>query len=230
MSKDAGVVFFDVGGTLVERVRDERSTTVQALRHTVGDSDDASEARALVAMGRVYHAGCYLPSTHGGERGLWRATAAAGLAQLPCGCPSDLVDRLADRLADYAPDYRVMPGMDVVLSRLRATGRDVGIISNWLPSLPWFLERLRIGPFAVVACSGTLRCTKPDPAIFQWAAARAGIALEDAWLVGNDPGCDYVPARSLGMRAVLWDPGGRLVGSSVCRVGSGSELVALLDA
>ena len=229
MAQGSEMVFFDVGGTLVERVRDERSTTARALHLIAGDLDEAAVVRAMAAMARMYYACCYLPSTPAGERDLWRAVASAGLAQLPCGCRPDLVSRLGERLGDYAADYRITPGMDAVLPHLRATGRGVGIISNWPPSLARFLERLDCGPFAVVACSGTLRCTKPDPAIFHWAAAQAGVALESAWLVGNDPGCDYEPARTLGMRAVLWDPAGRFVDSGRCRAASARELVALLD-
>ncbi len=215
---------------MVERVRDEQTATVCALRQTVGALEASEVARALAAMARVYRAGCYLPSTEVGEWGLWRAIASSGLAQLPCGHRPEFVECLAERLGDYAADYRVVPGMTEVLSHLRARAWGVGVVSNWPPSLPRLLECLGVGPFDVVACSGSLRCTKPDPAIFQWAAAQTGTALDGAWFVGDDPVCDYAPALSLGMRAVLWDPAGKFAGSGMCRAASGSELKALLDA
>jgi HAD superfamily hydrolase (TIGR01549 family) len=104
----------------------------------------------------------------------------------------------------------------------------VGILSNWPPSLERLLVATGYGTFPVVACSGLLRCAKPDPGIFRYALAAGGVEPAEAWYVGNDPDLDYWPAAALGMHPILWDPGGRARG--LVRAGSAAELRALLPA
>ena len=43
---------------------------------------------------------------------------------------------------------------------------------------------------------------KPSPQIFQAAAARAGVPLADAWVIGDSPHADIGGAVTLGLRSV----------------------------
>jgi putative hydrolase of the HAD superfamily len=43
---------------------------------------------------------------------------------------------------------------------------------------------------------------KPDPGIFRLAAARAGLPLDGAWVIGDSPGADIGGARNAGLPAV----------------------------
>jgi FMN phosphatase YigB (HAD superfamily) len=219
------VVFFDVGGTLVDR-GDDPAQVLRDLLAGLGVHPGEQEwSGALRAMAHAYTSGIYAPTSAAGEDGLWRAMATAGLGRLRCGARPDLVAAVAADLADYPRHYRPVAGMPELVAALRARG-PVGIISNWPPSLPGLLRAVGYGTFPVVACSGPLRCAKPDPGIFRWALREAGVRPEEAWYVGNDTELDYRPARSLGMRAVLWDPQGRARG--LVRAGSAEELRALL--
>ena len=219
------MVFFDVGDTLVER-GDDPARVLRDLLGRLGVEPAPGEwADALRAMAHAYSSGIYAPASAAGEAGLWRAMATAGLGRLGCGSRPDLVAAVAADLAAYPAHYRPVAGMPELVAGLRARG-PVGIISNWPPSLPRLLRATGYGDFRVVACSGSLRCAKPDPGIFRWALQKAGVRPEEAWYVGNDAELDYVPARALGMRAVLWDPAGRARG--LTRAGSAAELGRLL--
>lgn len=49
---------------------------------------------------------------------------------------------------------------------------------------------------------------KPDPEIFQAAAATVGASLTDAWMIGDSPHADIAGAHALGLRSV-WVTDGR---------------------
>jgi putative hydrolase of the HAD superfamily len=49
---------------------------------------------------------------------------------------------------------------------------------------------------------------KPDPEIFEAAAATAGASLTDAWMIGDSPHADIAGAHALGLRSV-WVTDGR---------------------
>lgn len=200
------MVFFDVGGTLVERTGDEVAQTVTLWRDLELGGTDAELAAGLTAMAHAYAAGCYAPRTSEGERGLWRALAMAALSRTAAGATPARVDALSAALTRYSTWYRPVPATTRVLNALRRSGRRVGIISNWPPSLEGFLQAMDLGEFSVVAGSGALGMTKPGLDIFKWALAAARCGAADTWYVGNDPVCDLAPARALGMEAILWDP------------------------
>lgn len=206
MDGSRGIVFFDVGGTLVERSGDEVAQMVTAWRDLGLGGTQAELAAALDAMAHAYIAGCYAPRTESGEARLWRALAITALTRTAGGATAERVAALAGALAGHSAWYRPVPAMARALDDLRRSGRRVGIISNWPPSLPRFLAAMGLGEFAVVAGSGALGMTKPGLAIFAWALAAAGCAPGEAVYVGNDPVCDLAPAQAAGMEAILWDP------------------------
>jgi len=215
------MVFFDAGDTLIERADDPVAAMLATLG-ALGVRAGAEELRpALEALAHAYRAGVYAP--------LWRAMAGACLAHLPPAARRPAVGAgLRRELAGYARHYRPVAGMRELVARLAAAGRPVGVISNWVPSLPRVLAALGFGPFQVLACSGRLGRTKPDPAIFRWALRRAGVPAARAWHIGNDPRSDYAAAAAAGLRPVLWDPRGESAGGALRRVGSAQELEALL--
>jgi putative hydrolase of the HAD superfamily len=207
------MVFFDVGATLVEPAVEPGAAAEAALRRAASGraASPGEVAAALRAMDAVYQAeldGC---RTLEQEAAFWRRVAWAGLRALGAGGgrgPADgEVAAVAGALADYDAIYRVRPGMRELLDAVRAAGLRLGVISNWPPSLPRLLGHLGLGPFDVLACSGLLGVTKPDPAIFRWALDRAGVDPGRAAHVGDDRERDYLPARALGMHAVWLGPG-----------------------
>lgn len=222
------MIFFDVGGTLVAQRVDPATEIAATLRGMGLVAAPADLRRSLEALAHAYGAGVYAPSTAEGERTLWRALATTCLDRLPGGATPERVARLADTLEAYPAWYTPMPGMSELLQGLRIEGRALGVISNWPPSLPRLLEYHGLGPFEVLACSGALRTTKPDPGIFRWALAEAGVAAGECWYIGNDPAIDYGPSEALGLRALLWDPDGRHIASTMRRAGSAEEVWRIL--
>jgi putative hydrolase of the HAD superfamily len=92
------------------------------------------------------------------------------------------------------------------LERARAAGVRLGIVSNSEGRLVSVLERVGIRPwFEVVIDSHLEGVAKPDPAIFQRALSRLGVAPERAIYAGDLPEIDLVGAHAAGMHAVLVD-------------------------
>ena len=94
---------------------------------------------------------------------------------------------------------------DVVehLRALRAAGGKVAVVTNGAADVQaQKIEHLGVLPLLDACCiSGELGIRKPDPRIFEIAAARSGESLDDAWMVG-DGEADIVGAHRAGVRSV----------------------------
>lgn len=101
---------------------------------------------------------------------------------------------------------RVPEGLPEALSRARAAGIRLGIVSNSEGALLALLERVGLASyFETVVDSGLESVRKPDPAIFQLALTRMGIGPESVLYAGDIPDVDVVGARAAGLDAVLID-------------------------
>ena len=123
--------------------------------------------------------------------------------------PDDAVGPLAEWLFTEQPRRnlwrRPIAGMIERVRALRARGVPVGVISNSEGGLAFLIEEMGwTADFDGVADSGALGLEKPDRAIFDWTAARLGVAPRDIVHVGDSWAADYVGAREVGMRAVLF--------------------------
>lgn len=100
---------------------------------------------------------------------------------------------------------RPIAGMIERVRALRAAGLPVGVISNSEGALAALIAEMGwSAEFDAVADSGALGMEKPDRAIFDWTAARLGVAPADVVHVGDSWAADYLGARAAGMRAVLF--------------------------
>jgi putative hydrolase of the HAD superfamily len=123
------------------------------------------------------------------------------------GLPTE--DGLQDALYRAFTDVRnyelfddVRPLFDV----LGRAGLRLGLISNFESWLQELLDHLGIRDvFDVSVVSGIEGIEKPDPAIFELALGRAGVAPAEAVYVGDVPAFDVDPPLELGMFAVLID-------------------------
>ncbi|MEE9123698.1 MAG: HAD-IA family hydrolase [candidate division NC10 bacterium] len=103
----------------------------------------------------------------------------------------------------------VMPGASEVLAALGEKGVLMGVISNADGRLETILNEAGLaGHFSVIADSRVVGIEKPDPRIFHWALERTGVLPEQAAYVGDFYSLDVVPARRLGLHAILLDPVG----------------------
>jgi len=126
---------------------------------------------------------------------------------------------------------------DDVIARvraLRAGGWRVAVVTNGdAHAQRAKLEHLGLPALLDALCiSGELGIRKPDPRIFEVAAARCGEELDGAWMVG-DAEADILGARHAGIRSV-WLHRGRTWPRSDVRpdhiAGGLLEALALLDA
>lgn len=101
----------------------------------------------------------------------------------------------------------LLDGITPVLNDLRRDYR-LGIVANQHPPVAQAIADYGLAPlFDVIVISETVNLFKPDPAIFQYALHKAGVAPAEAIFVGDRPDNDVGPAKAAGMRTVRFKRG-----------------------
>jgi putative hydrolase of the HAD superfamily len=207
-------VLFDVGGTLIEsrpapaavyaRVLSRWGSAVEASAVAPVFRDVWTELTQLHPRGLDRYHGL-----KGGEREWWGEFLRRVLARLAHPAPWEpVLDELFAAFADPALWY-VFPEVAEVLTRLRANGLRLAVVSNWDSRLPVLLEKLELRRFFdAVLVSALEGVEKPAVEIFRRAAQRLNAPLAACVHVGDSPLDDYRGAESAGMRAVLVDRDG----------------------
>jgi HAD superfamily hydrolase (TIGR01549 family) len=127
--------------------------------------------------------------------------------------------------SDHVPDD-VLP----TLTRLRQSGRTLGLVSNRTEPLDEVVTELNLeGIFDFTLSAGQAQSWKPDPKIFLRAAAMAQCLPEAASYVGDNFYADVEGARGVGMHPVLIDPKGIFPEPGCPVIRSLSELEPALD-
>ncbi len=164
----------------------------------------------------------------------WRTYHALMLRELGL---EDLQHRVLDAIltAQYAPEsWELYPDVLPALAELRAAGLRLCIVSDWGSNLLPIVEGLGLrSELDFVLASGAEGISKPDPAFFRLAAARAGVPPGAALMVGDSYRADVEGARASGMQAVLlarpeWRDQREAPPDGVTVISSLSELPALV--
>jgi putative hydrolase of the HAD superfamily len=203
------LVCLDAGFTLLA----PRRTLSEALRgvlaehgHTVTDEE---LHRAWEVADRWFWDDYHRPmnDTWGDDARIdatWRQYHSLMLGELGL---ADERHRLIDTIlaAQYAPDsWELYPDVLPAVAELHAAGVKLGIVSDWGSNLLPIVEGLGLaGEMDFVLASGSVGLSKPDPAFFRLAAARAGIPPGEAVMVGDSYRADVEGARSGGMEGIL---------------------------
>ena len=99
-----------------------------------------------------------------------------------------------------------MPGMHLALERLRKWGVRLGVVSNTSfsePVIRYELEKHGIARFMeVIVVSAEHAVRKPNPLLFDTAAARIGTTPQQTWFLGDRLDTDIAGAKAAGMTAV----------------------------
>jgi len=106
-------------------------------------------------------------------------------------------------------ETRPMPGARRALERLHRAGLPLAVVSNSSFGEP--VIRYELGKhgladhlgFVIVSCDYAVR--KPNPLLFETAAARLGIPPGDIWFVGDRLDTDITGAKAAGMTAVWFN-------------------------
>lgn len=105
-------------------------------------------------------------------------------------------------------EYKIALFPDVIegLDRLRTTGLVVSVISNMNISGEELCDEMGLtGHVDFAVTSGETGFEKPDPRIFEAALAKAGVAADEAALIGDQLESDIYGAEAAGLRPILMD-------------------------
>lgn len=192
------MIYFDAGGTLLEPWPPVGEVYAGAARRYGIEV----EPDAVVAAFRATFMGKKLDGRPQ-DRAWWRDVVdrtfeAFGQASDPDGLFDDLYDHFT-----HPSSWRLFDGAREVVATLRARGYRTGLLSNWDDRLPELLEGLGLlSQLAPRVISYRVGVEKPHRRIFETALQEAGVAPEEALMVGDDWEADVIGARTLGMPAV----------------------------
>ena len=133
--------------------------------------------------------------------------AYAHMVETLCGGDPRTIDRVRQRVRAMTGNldvFQLRPDIDGLLCRLRDRGLRLGIVANQPQAARERLARAGIGDlFAYHGLSGVTGFSKPDPRAFQAAAETLGMTPAECIMVGDRIDNDIVPAKALGMAAIL---------------------------
>lgn len=204
-------VLFDYGGTLVEELGfDMRAATELLLSRA---SHRPANARLDAVMERV----ALVTRDVAARRDRFHIeTPWPSLARLIHDYFGTRFDEPWETLEqaywDAGIDSRPMPGARDALDELHRAGLPLGVISNssfTQRTMRHELDRNGVAEhLAIVVSSADYAVRKPNPLIFETAAALIGMAPRDVWFVGDRLDTDVAGARAAGMTAVWFNPRG----------------------
>ena len=224
-----GLVLFDFGGTLDADGARWSVRFHDAYRSAGGARPFAAFEPAFRASDRALERRTDIKKL--GFRAMVDAQTALLLAGLPDG--AQLSTRaIADQF--HATTLEVVRRNETLLARLHESYH-LGVVSNFTGNLELCLQELGLMRyFAVVADSGRVGVTKPDPRLFQhalsWPGLRGPAAPE--WMVGDSFASDIRPAAALGLSTAWLAPRSSKspeAGLPTIRLTTLSQLAEVLD-
>lgn len=218
------VVFFDVGGTLLN-FSIEPSTLFSAILADHGVEIAPPDLyRAMRAVEATFPMPLGISAKS--EADYWRAYDGHILQRFGVQATPAVLDDVLRRFKDELT-LDCFPESAEVLEALRKRKVPLGVISNASHGILGDLERNGIaGFFDHIVYSQQVGAAKPDPRIFREALQRFGVAPHAAWHIGDNVEADIAGAQAMGIHAILVDRQDRHagVGAPVVR-----DLRGLLD-
>jgi len=226
-----GLVLFDFGGTLDADGARWSERFHAAYRAAGGRQSFAAFERAFRESDRALERFAGIAQL--GFRAMIDAQTALLLPRLPDGAALS-AGTIADQF--HSSTCAVVRRNEALLARLQ-TSYHLGVVANFTGNLELCLEELGIMRyFSVVADSGRVGITKPDPRLFQHALTQPGLVAKPAWMVGDNFDADIRPAATLGLSTAWITPANvrlksRISGGGIptVRLTTLSELLKVLD-
>lgn len=189
-------LLLDAAGTLLRPTEPVAETYARVARaHGVEADPRAIAERFPIAMREAAPLRCGAADW----RSFWQAVV------LRCLGSEDpqLLDALIHHFAQPRA-WLIAPGVASCCASVRARGMKVAVVSNWDHHLRPLLVGLGVSAWIDgLVVSAEEGIEKPDPAMFERACARLGVAPADAVHVGDDPLADLSGARAAGCAALL---------------------------
>ncbi|BFG01618.1 rhythmically expressed gene 2 protein [Drosophila madeirensis] len=140
----------------------------------------------------------------------WLQLVAGTFSCVDASLPADKLATIGQQLVRVfrtSACWRHVEGATELVQRVRDSGKCVGIISNFDPSLPQVLQAMGFaGKFDFVLTSYEAGVMKPDARIFNIPLERLRIAPDQALHIGNKYDMDYAGARNSGWSGLLVHP------------------------
>ena len=220
------VVFFDAGGTILDPhpsfpelfASTCASAGIEMDAKRVGEVQErvAPHLVELLDEAGLDHGPTLSPEA---SRAFWTFTYRRFLAELEVEDPG-LAERLYETFSDPS-SYRLYDDVRPTFDSLSDGGYRLGLISNFDSWLEKMLVEMEVGHlFDTAVISGLEGVEKPDPALYELALERAGVAPGAAVHVGDSPVMDMGPAGEVGMTPILLDRMGRYAETELIRITS----------
>ena len=107
---------------------------------------------------------------------------------------------------DYRPEDIIPADLLETLDTLRSQGYLLGVLSNRREPYSDYMVKMGLdGYFSLVMAAGEAGLFKPDPGVFDYLLAKAGVSAAESMYVGDNYYADVVGARAAGLTPVLLD-------------------------
>lgn len=196
-----GLVLFDFGGTLDADGARWSVRFHTAYRAAGGRQSFAAFDRAFRESDRALERLAGIERL--GFRAMVDAQTALLLSRLPDGAALSRQD-IADEF--HSSTCAVVRRNEDLLARLHGSYH-LGVVSNFTGNLELCLDELGLMRyFTVIADSGRVGITKPDPRLFRHALDWPGVVSQPGWMVGDNFESDIRPAAALGLSTAWLAP------------------------
>ena len=157
------------------------------------------------------------------------------LTELGLGPMPESFFRRLSELFGMTANWHIFPDVHPTLDGLKARGLTLGVVSNWVWSLPELLHELDlVRHFDFVVASARMGFEKPHLEIFRHALKQAGVRASQVIHVGDHVDADVQGALAAGISPVLIDRVGRYpaaeIPAGVPVIASLEELLPIVDA
>lgn len=140
----------------------------------------------------------------------WRVLVANTFLKCDGNIPKDELLTIANQLIkEFKTDssWILVDGTAELITKIRAAGITVGVISNFDGSLEEVLKNMKLPEVDFVLTSYECGASKPHPHIFQTALTLAGnVKPQHSLHIGDTFDLDYLGAKNAGWSAILVNP------------------------
>jgi putative hydrolase of the HAD superfamily len=221
------VVFFDVGGTLLNFSVEPSALFSRILAEHGVLVEPADLYATMREVERAFPVPLGIAAKSEGE--YWRAYDARILERLGLAPTQALLEEVHGRFQRELT-LDCFPESVEVLRRIRQEGIPLGVISNASHGILGDLERNKIDEFFDhIVYSQAVGAAKPDPRIFREALRLFETSPEATWHVGDNVDADIAGARAVGIHPILVDRDGRHAGTQARTIQDLRGVVELLE-
>lgn len=208
-------ILFDVADTLLHK-----PALYGTIRETLAGAGITAEVTTIARAHRVTRELLTVPDRTGREfYMIFNVRFLEVLGVLP-------TDELVERIYLNCRNLPWEPFADTAV--LKKLGLPIGIISNWDSSLRDKLSQHFDFEFNPIIISEEIGVAKPDPLIYESALKATGLTPEKILFIGDSIHLDFVPAFSLGLKALLVDRSGFYTNFNGYRIENLHDLIAFM--